>query len=150
MTDTSITPTGDRTTRKAPGGFRRGAFLAFRVIGGIALAAMVVQIVFAGLGAYGASFDAHRILGGIIGMVTVLMLVIVLIARPSWPTVGLTVLLVVLAVPGQSVLARLGDDTDAWFGGIHALNGLIIMGLTSRVAFGDKGFGTSPQREATT
>lgn len=143
MTDTSTPPTADRPTPPAPGGLRRAALLAFRVVGGLALAAMVVQIVFAGLGAYGASFDAHRILGGIIGLTTVLMLAIVLVARPSWLTVGLTVLLVVLAMPVQTVLANLGDDTDAWFGGIHALNGLIIMGLTSRVAFGDKGFAAS-------
>ncbi|MGH3357422.1 MAG: DUF6220 domain-containing protein [Nocardioidaceae bacterium] len=139
MTDTSTPSAPLQQPEPTLGGFRRGTMLVFRVVGAVALAAMVVQIVFAGLGAYGASFDAHRVLGGIIGMITVLMLILVLVGRPNWLTVGLTVLLVALAVPGQSVLANLGDDTDAWFGGIHALNGMVIMGLTSRVAFGAKG-----------
>lgn len=142
MTDTS---THSQPTVSGPGGFRRGALAAFRAIGAITLLACVVQIVFAGLGAYGASFDAHRTLGGIISMLTLLMLIVVLIARPSWVTVGLTVLVVLLASAGQSILANLGDDTDAWFGGLHALNGLLIMGLLSRLSFGEKGF---PRTEA--
>lgn len=133
MTDTSIhapIPTA------GPGGFRRGTLATFRALGAITLIACVVQIVFAGLGAYGASFDAHRTLGGIIGALALLMLILVLVARPSWPAVGITVLLVLLATAGQTILANLGDDIDAWFGGIHALNGLVIMGLLSRLAFG--------------
>ena len=135
MTDTS---TYSAPAPSGPGGFRRGSLIAFRALGAITLLACVVQIVFAGLGAYGASFDAHRALGGIIMMLTVLMLVAVLIARPSWITVGLTVLVVLLTSVGQNVLAQLGDDTDAWFGGIHALDGLVIMGLLARLAFGEK------------
>ena len=118
-----------------PGGFRRGSLAAFRAIAGLTLLACVVQIVFAGLGAYGASFDAHRVLGGVIQMLAILMLMLALIARPSWSSVGITVLTVLLSTVGQTVLAGLGDDTDAWFGGIHALNGLVIMGLLSRLAF---------------
>ncbi|UYM07599.1 DUF6220 domain-containing protein [Solicola gregarius] len=137
MTDTS---THSQPAVSGPGGFRRGALAVFRAIGAITLLACVVQIVFAGLGSYGASFDAHRTLGGIIGMLTVLMLIVVLVARPSWLSVGLTVLVVLLATAGQTILANLGDDTDAWFGGIHALNGLVIMGLLSRLSFGEKGF----------
>lgn len=149
MTDISTPDSTARNTPSSPGGFRRGAFLAFRVVGIITLVAIVVQFVFAGLGAYGASFDAHRMLGGIIGILTLLMLIIVLLARPGWPTVGLTVLLVVLTLAVQNILATLGDDTDAWFGGLHALNGLIIMGLTSRLAISSKGFATeAPRAEA--
>ena len=133
MTDTSIhTP----TSTDRPGGLRRGALLALRALGALTLLACVVQIVFAGLGAYGASFDAHRMLGGTIGALTLVMLILVLVARPSWAAVGITVILVLLATAGQTILANLGDDTDAWFGGIHALNGLVIMGLLSRLAFG--------------
>lgn len=137
MTDTSTHPAA---TSAGPGGFRRGSLTVFRALGALTLLACVVQIVFAGLGAYGASFDAHRALGGIIMMLTVVMLIVVLMARPSWLTVGLTVLVVLLTTVGQTVLAQLGDDTDAWFGGIHALNGLAIMGLLARLAFGEKGF----------
>lgn len=132
MTDTSI---HSHPTVLGPGGLRRGALAVFRGLGAITLLACVVQIVFAGLGAYGASFDAHRALGGIIMLLTILMLLVVLLARPSWQAVGLTLLVVVLATVVQTVLANLGDDTDAWFGGIHALNGLVIMGLLSRLAF---------------
>lgn len=139
MTDTTTAQTDSPRPRNV-GGFRRGVLTGFRVVGVVTLAAIVVQFVFAGLGAYGASFDAHRILGGVIGLLTLVMLILVLIARPSWLTVGITVLLVVLALPVQTVLANLGDDTDAWFGGIHALDGLIIIGLTSWLAMSTKGF----------
>ena len=132
MTDTSV---HIPPTAHGPGGFRRGSLLVFRGLAGITLLACVVQIVFAGLGAYGASFDAHRVLGGLIGLATILLVVIGLLARPNWSTVGLAVLVAVLAMAGQTILANLGDDTDAWFGGIHALNGLVVMGLLSRLAF---------------
>lgn len=137
MTDTSTTQGSPIRPGPAPmGRVRRAALVVFRVLGVITLLAIAVQFVFAGLGAFDASLDPHRVLGGIIGMLAILMLVPMLIARPGWRWVLLTVLLVVLATVLQPVLAGLGDDTDAWFGGVHALNGLAIMGLTGRLTFG--------------
>lgn len=101
-----------------------------------------MQIVFAGLGAFGASFEAHRMLGGLIQLMVLLVLGVALLARPSLLTVGLSALVALLAIAGQSVLANLGDDVGAWFGGLHALNGLAVMALLERLSFGEKGFGT--------
>ena len=125
------------TTKQAPtsSGIRRGAFAAFRALCVLTLVACVLQIVLAGHGAFGAGYDDHRLLGMIIEALTVVILVLALIARPSRSAVGLTVLLVVLATFGQYGLASLGSDRDAWFGGLHALNGLLIMGILSRLGF---------------
>lgn len=124
----------------APSGFRRGSLTVLRVAAGLTLLACVVQFVFAGLGAYGASFEAHRTLGGFIQLMTLVILVVGLLARPSRLTVSLSFLVALLAIAGQSVLANLGDEVNVWFGGLHALTGLAIMGLLERLSFGEKGF----------
>lgn len=132
MSDSATPPTAAASapTRPAPlSPARRGALVAFRILGIVTLLAGVVQFVFAGLGAFGASFDPHRMLGNAFGAATVVLLVLMLIARPGTRAVLLTVLLVVLAFAVQPLLANLGDDTDAWFGGLHALNALAMMGL---------------------
>ncbi|MGH3448103.1 MAG: hypothetical protein ACRDP4_10835, partial [Nocardioidaceae bacterium] len=54
--------------------------------------------------------------------------------RPGWLHVGLAALLLVLTAVVQSLLASLGDDTDAWFGAMHALNALVIFGLAGWLA----------------
>lgn len=117
----------------APVRYRRTALLVLRAAAATTLLACLVQIAFAGLGAYGASFDAHRLLGQIIQAMTVLVLASGVLARPTRLTVGLSALLALLAIAGQSVLAELGDHTDAWFGALHAVNGLVIIGLLGRL-----------------
>ena len=112
--------------------FRRGAAQVLRVLGIVGVAAIVVQFVLAGLGAFGESFDAHRVLGTSIGALTLVMLIVALIARPSRGVVGVSVILAVAAV-GQGFLAVLGDDTNTAFGGAHALNALLIGALMGRV-----------------
>lgn len=144
MTDTSSQPP---PAVRAPSRFRRRSLAAYRVVGIITLAAIAVQFTFAGLGAFGASFDAHRTLGDAIAVLTILMLVTVLLVRPDWQTVALTGLLVVLAVAVQNALASLGDDTDAWFGGLHALNGVLIGVLTARLASFGQGFTSTERNE---
>ncbi|PSL04254.1 hypothetical protein CLV30_106260 [Haloactinopolyspora alba] len=136
MSDTATT---DPAPAAHPGRVRSTALAVFRVLAVATLAAIAVQFVFAGLGAFGASLDPHRSLGYAIAAACILLLIVMLVARPSRTATALAVLLPVLAVL-QMVLATLGDDTDAWFGGLHALNGLAIMGLTARLA------GTRPQQ----
>lgn len=130
MTDIS---TFDPTTPRELGRARTAALAVFRVLALVTLAAIVVQFVFAGLGAFGASFDPHRALGYAIAGMSLLLLVAMVIARPSRQVTLLAVLLPVLAIV-QMILAGLGDETDAWFGGLHALNALAVMGLTARLA----------------
>ncbi len=59
-----------------------------------------------------------------------MILILALIARPGTRAVVLAVLLFVLAVLVQSVLASLADNT-LLFGGLHALDGLAILGIAA-------------------
>lgn len=129
-------PTPHTTPTSAPGALgpaRRGALMAFRVLGILTLIAGVIQFALAGLGAFGASFDPHRMLGNLIGIATLVLLVLMLIARPNLRAVLLSVLVAVLAFGVQPVLANVGGDTGASFGGLHALNALAMMGLLSNL-----------------
>ncbi len=135
MTDThepiTTTPPAD-----ALHGVRAAAYRVFRVLAVLAAVAAVIQFALAGLGAFGASFDAHRTLGNFFPILPLLMLIVVLIARPGWVPIVLTVVLLLLSAAVQPLFATLGDDSSAWFGGLHALNGLVIMGLSGRLASG--------------
>jgi hypothetical protein len=120
-------------------GLRRGAqaghrwlLLAFLVLG-------AVQIFLAGLGAFridnlGVSgetaFAPHRDVGFAMGGVALFILVLALIARPGVRAVIASAVLFVLAVVVQSLLASLADNT-VWFGGLHALDGLAILGIAA-------------------
>ena len=64
------------------------------------------------------------------GGVALLILVLALIARPGVRAVIGSVLLFLLAVLVQSLLASLADNT-VWFGGLHALDGLAILGIAA-------------------
>jgi hypothetical protein len=123
------TETGLR--RAAQAGYR-WLLLAFLVLG-------AVQIFLAGLGAFridnlGVSgetaFAPHRDVGFAMGGVALFILVLALIARPGVRAVIGSALLFLLAVLVQSLLASLADNT-VWFGGLHALDGLAILGIAA-------------------
>ena len=101
------------------------------------LLAGLVQIFLAGMGVFNldgekladaSSLDPHRTLGFAMGGLSILLLVVALIARVDAKTIGVSLLVAVLAFVMQSVLAAAGEDT-AFFGGLHALDGLLILGL---------------------
>jgi len=126
MTD----PPSDSTTatppraRTAPGGL----LLAYRWALTLFLIAGAVQIFLAGLGAFGGGFAAHRGLGfGLAGFALVTA-VLALLARVGTRDVVLAVVLFLLAGGAQSLLAGLGDGSAFW-GGLHALDGLAILGI---------------------
>jgi Family of unknown function (DUF6220) len=121
------------------GGLRGVGFAAYRWLLRIFLLLGVVQFFLAGLGVFdlhgqklGASdehaFDSHRLLGFILAALTILILVAALLARMGTRVVVFCVVLLLLSGVVQSVLADLGSDT-AFFGGLHALDGLAILGL---------------------
>jgi hypothetical protein len=99
------------------------------------LLAVAVQIFLAGLGvfSYGDgdraggdhAFSAHQGLGFAIGGVSILLLVLAIAARVGKLALWLAGALVVQTCLLQSLLDGLGDDT-AVFGGLHALDGLLI------------------------
>jgi hypothetical protein len=99
------------------------------------LLAVAVQIFLAGLGvfSYGGgdraggdhAFGAHQGLGFAIAGVSILLLVLAIAARAGKLALWLAGALVVQTCLLQSLLDSLGDDTAA-FGGLHALDGLLI------------------------
>ena len=127
----SSSSTDTRLRRAAQTGYR-WLLLAFLVLG-------AVQIFLAGLGAFridnlgvsgDTAFAPHRAVGFAMGGMALLILVLALIARPGVRAVIGSVLLFLLAVLVQSLLASLADNT-VWFGGLHALDGLAILGIAA-------------------
>jgi Family of unknown function (DUF6220) len=131
--------TGTQSPETTETGLRRAAqagyrwlLLAFLVLG-------AVQIFLAGLGAFridnlgvsgDTAFAPHRAVGFAMGGVALFILVLALIARPGVRAVIASAILFLLAVLVQSLLASLADNT-VWFGGLHALDGLAILGIAA-------------------
>ena len=131
--------TGTRSPDSTETGLRRAAqagyrwlLLAFLVLG-------AVQIFLAGLGAFrldntgvsgDTAFAPHRAVGFTMGGVALVILILALIARPGTRAVVLAAVMFVLAFLAQSVLASLADNT-VLFGGLHALDGLAILGIAA-------------------
>ena len=92
------------------------------------LVAGAVQIFLAGFGAFHGGFAAHRGLGFGLAGLSLVIVVLALLARVGRRDVILAVVLLVLCGAVQSLLAGLGDDGAFW-GGLHALDGLAILGL---------------------
>ena len=99
------------------------------------LLAVAAQIFLAGLGTFnfdagdqsGGShaFSAHQGLGWALAGASILILALALAARPGKLALSLAAALVVQTCLLQSLLDGLADDT-AVFGGLHALDGLLI------------------------
>ncbi len=116
-------------------GFRRGARVGYRWLLLLFLLAVAVQIFLAGLGMFSFgngdraggdhAFSAHQGLGFAIAGASILLLVLAIAARAGKLAVWLAVALVVQTNLLQSLLDSLGDDSAA-FGGLHALDGLLI------------------------
>jgi hypothetical protein len=119
--------------------FRRGAFRAYRWALLAFLLAGVVQIFLAGLGVFrlqgeglaaggDTAFAPHRALGFTMAGIALLILVLAVIARPGARAVFLSAVLVLLTSLMQSLLAGLADS-HAVYGALHALDGLVILGI---------------------
>jgi hypothetical protein len=121
-----------------PSGLRRYASAGYRWLLAAFLLAGCAQIFLAGLGVFSfgdhdvpggtSAFDAHRALGFGLGGAAVIIFVLALIARPGAAPVVLSGVLVVQTTVLQSLLAGLADNT-ALYGGLHALDGLLILGI---------------------
>ena len=102
----------------------------------------VVQIFLAGLGVFrlqdqtlsGAggdtAFAPHRAVGFSMAGVALLILVLALIARPGARAITGAAVLVAATSLMQSLLAGLADD-HAVYGGLHAFDGLLILGIAA-------------------
>jgi hypothetical protein len=101
------------------------------------LAAGLVQIFLAGMGVFdlngqkiqdASSLDPHRALGFALAGLSLLLLILAVVARVDTRTIVVSFVVFVLAGAVQSLLAGAGEST-AFFGGLHALDGLAILGL---------------------
>ena len=98
-----------------------------------------MQIFLAGRGAFGVhgsaklddqkSFDPHRALGEIIGLVAILMLLCALVVWRNRALIGYTFALAFMAEILQHALAL---PKHPWIAGFHALDGIAILGLGRR------------------
>ena len=119
-------------------GPRRYAFTGYRWLLLAFLLAGCAQIFLAGLGVFSfadhdaaggtSAFDAHRALGFGLAGVAVFIFVLAVIARPGVLPVVLSGVLVVQTTLLQSLLAGLADNA-ALYGGLHALDGLLVLGV---------------------
>ena len=141
MTNESHAVAADPLTRAAgpAGPLRRGAFAGYRWLLLTFLLLGMVQIFLAGFGVFGlhgqevgapgeTAFDPHRSLGFALGGMAVIILILALVACRSAPSMLLTAVMFLLAFLAQSFLADLGGS-NAFFGGLHALDGLAILGI---------------------
>jgi hypothetical protein len=136
--------TGDVTAVPITG-LRRGALLGYRWALLAFLLAGVAQIFLAGLGVFSledqglaaagdSAFAPHRALGFSMAGIALVILVLAVIARPGARAVAGSAVLVVLTSLMQSLLAGLGED-HAVFGALHALDGLLIVGIAACLYF---------------
>ena len=120
-------------------GLRRGALLGYRWALLAFLLAGAAQIFLAGLGAFrlqdqglaaagDSAFAPHRALGFSMGGIALLILVLAVIARPGARAIAGSAVLVLLTSLVQSLLAGFAED-HAVFGGLHAFDGLLILGI---------------------
>jgi carbon starvation protein CstA len=126
-------------------GLRRGALLGYRWVLLAFLLAGVTQIFLAGLGAFrlqdqglaaagDSAFAPHRALGFSMAGIALLILVLAVIARPAARAVVGSAVLVLLTALMQSLLAGLAED-HAVYGALHALDGLLILGIAGYLYF---------------
>src|SRR6185437_5390914 len=121
---------------QAAGSGTRRAMTAYRWVLLAFLLAVAVQIFLAGLGVFSFgngdraggdhAFSAHQGLGFGIAGASILILVLAIAARPGKLALWLAGALVVQTCLLQSLLDGLGGDS-AVFGGLHALDGLLIV-----------------------
>jgi hypothetical protein len=119
---------------------RRGATAAYRWLTTIFFVLVVAQFFLAGLGVFGieageglrdSSLEPHEDLGQVIQAGAVLLLVLVLIARPTRHVFVPYIVLFVLAALLQPIFADPGNEL---LGGLHGLNALAIFGLSGWLA----------------
>jgi hypothetical protein len=115
------------------------------------LVAGLVQIFLAGIGVFdlngqkvedASSLDPHRTLGFALGGLSVVLLILAVVARVDTRTMVVSLVVALLAFLVQSLLASAGQDTP-FFGGLHALDGLAILGLAGYL------FGQARRRNST-
>jgi predicted anti-sigma-YlaC factor YlaD len=126
-------------------GPRRAALTGYRWLLLAFLLAGVAQVFLAGLGVFrlqdqglaaagDSAFAPHRALGFSMAAIALLILVLAVIARPGARAVAGAAVLVLLTSLMQSLLAGFAED-HAVYGALHALDGLLILGIAAYLYF---------------
>ena len=126
-------------TQPALTGARQGAFVAYRWALLVYLVLGVVQIFLAGVGVFAlhgreigaageTAFAPHRVVGNVMSLVALVILILAIVARPGPRHLYGAAVLFVLTGLAQSLFANLGAHVS-FFGGIHALEGVAVIGL---------------------
>ena len=137
---TAASPSSPLTTVSAPlAGWRLRADRVWSYAMEVFVLAILVQVFLAGVGVFGdhrasgvadaTSFDPHRGFGTLLGLVAVLLFLLALAVRQSTTTVLGALVVAVATLLAQPILASAGD-TNKWAGGLHALDGMVILGLS--------------------
>jgi hypothetical protein len=109
------------------------------------LLAGIVQIFLAGLGVFSlhgqeigaageTALNPHRALGFSLGVVALVILLLAVASRAGRRAIILSFVLLLLTGLVQSLLVTLADD-HAVFGGLHAADGLLIIGTAAYLYF---------------
>jgi hypothetical protein len=137
------------TTAPAPGRSRTPASAAYRVYHwalGLFLLLGAVQIFLAGLGVFSSAgdpgFEPHRLNGFAMSGVALVVVVLAAVARAGPRHIAAAVVLLLLVGVMQSLLTA-GGWENAWIGGLHALDGLVILGVAGNL-FGASAPGRGP------
>ena len=130
--------TGVAAAQESRSGFRRGADVAYGYLVALFVLGVLFQVFLAGVGVFGinarkvanaSSFDPHRAWGSVLMVLAIVLLLVALAAWQSRGTVIGTFVLALLAVVAQNGLAAAGDS-NKWLGGLHALDGMVILLLS--------------------
>lgn len=114
---------------------------ALPLVGAIFVGCIVIQVFLAGLGVFDdpRSFVTHREFGYLIGMFTLVLLILALIARSPRRVTGLSVVLLAQFAL-QSVLVALRADMPV-LAALHPVNGFLILlvaVVVTRVAWAER------------
>jgi hypothetical protein len=125
-------------------GARAKALVTYIGLSGLFILGVLVAFLLAGHGVFGLNhhnlsaahqhlqdqkvLDAHRAVGSALGLVALLSLIAIAVARPGRNLVIWQVVLFLLASVGQEAFAG-GGENHSWLGGLHVLNAGVILVL---------------------
>lgn len=110
----------------------------YRYLGYLFVALVAAQFFLAGLGTFdldtrGAdshAFDAHMVLGMTINVVALVILIVAIFARVRRAQIVAAALLFALTTGTGFVAGSAADDGNRVLGGLHALLGVLILGIS--------------------
>lgn len=112
-----------------------------RWLAAVIVAAVAVQFLLAGAGAFHAtSFKAHTAVGWATAFFSLIALIAAALGRRELRASGL----LFAAVAVQVLLGVLGENSSAWFGAVHGLNALVVIAAAVNLARRTAGAGSNP------